>query len=307
MNPKVSIIIPAYNSEKYLQDCLDSVRQQSHKNLEIIIINDGSTDQTQTVIDRNAREDARIKIVRQINAGVGAARNAGLDLATGDFISFIDSDDTVDLSFVEKLLSAFKPGDAYVRCATVIGDNTVVITEEKNRLFIRQVVTDHLYDARYLAGLRFRPYHYSEDLIFNYELSLKADNFSIIDDALYFYRKNPDSISSNWGKNYEEIFDQMRELVRICPISELNDDRKARLEFAFVWYVLFGNLKRAGENLDEDYIRRSINFVEEYFPDWPKNKYIPSYIWDIEKLTAMQKRDCKKTLELFQAPIKRWY
>ncbi len=307
MAQKVSVIIPVYNCEKYLQECLDSVRGQSYHNLEIIIINDGSTDQTQEIIDKNLQEDSRIKTIRQVNAGVSAARNAGLNLATGDYISFIDADDTVAPDFIEKLLSAFRDNIAYVRCATVIDDKPVIITDEKNRLLIRQVVTDHLYDARYLKNLRFKPFHYSEDLIFNYELSLQNDRFVIIDDALYFRRKNPDSISNNWGAYYEEIFDHMRELVRLRPLSELDEEAKSRLEFAFIWYILLGNPKRAGKYLDEQYIARSVSFVEEYFPNWPRNPYIPKYIWDTEKLEALRNHDFTKALELFKAPVTRWY
>jgi len=96
--PKISIIIPVYNVEQYLSMCLDSVINQTYKNLEIICINDGSTDNSQEILERYASKDIRIKIVKQKNIGLSGARNEGIDLASGDYIMFVDSDDWIDLN-----------------------------------------------------------------------------------------------------------------------------------------------------------------------------------------------------------------
>ena len=91
--PKVSVIIPVYNVEKYLQKCLDSVINQTYKNLEIICVDDGSPDNSGGILDAYAQNDSRIIVIHQENAGVSAARNRGLDAATGEYIAFVDSDD----------------------------------------------------------------------------------------------------------------------------------------------------------------------------------------------------------------------
>lgn len=96
--PKISIIIPVYNVEQYLSMCLDSVINQTYKNLEIICINDGSTDNSQEILERYASKDIRITIVKQKNIGLSGARNEGIDLASGDYIMFVDSDDWIDLN-----------------------------------------------------------------------------------------------------------------------------------------------------------------------------------------------------------------
>lgn len=105
---KVSIIVPIYNTQKYLPSCLDSIINQTYQNLEIILIDDGSTDGSGKIADDYAKKDKRIKIIHQKNQGQSAARNEGLKLATGDYISFVDADDEVKPDFIEKLLAPLR-------------------------------------------------------------------------------------------------------------------------------------------------------------------------------------------------------
>ena len=102
--PVVSIIIPVYNTEKYLRRCLDSVCSQTLKDIEIICVDDGSTDGSAAILAEYAARDPRIKVITQKNAGAGAARNVGIEVATGEYVGFVDSDDFVDGDFYEKLL-----------------------------------------------------------------------------------------------------------------------------------------------------------------------------------------------------------
>ena len=108
---KVSIIIPIYNTSKYLKKCLDSVINQTYKNLEIILVDDGSTDSSGKIADDYAKKDKRIIVITQKNQGQSTARNNGLRIATGEYISFIDSDDTIDKTFIEKLLAPYLNDD----------------------------------------------------------------------------------------------------------------------------------------------------------------------------------------------------
>lgn len=113
---KVSLIIPIYNTAKYLPACLNSVLNQTYKNLEIILIDDGSTDDSGKIADDYKKRDNRIKVLHQTNSGQSAARNNGLKLATGVFLGFIDSDDEIKPTFVEDLLSAFNENTALSIC-----------------------------------------------------------------------------------------------------------------------------------------------------------------------------------------------
>ncbi len=107
MNPKVSVIVPIYNTEKYLSNCLNSITSQTHQNLEIILVDDGSTDKSSQIADDYAKKDKRIKVIHQKNAGQSAARNTGIKKATGEYISFVDSDDQIEPEFVSSLLKLY--------------------------------------------------------------------------------------------------------------------------------------------------------------------------------------------------------
>ncbi|MBQ8615735.1 MAG: glycosyltransferase, partial [Clostridia bacterium] len=109
---KISIILPVYNVENYLDKCLTSLVNQTYQNLEIILVNDGSPDNSGEVCENWAKKDSRIKVLHKANGGVSSARNFGLDNATGDFIGFIDPDDFVELDMYEKLLNALNSQNA---------------------------------------------------------------------------------------------------------------------------------------------------------------------------------------------------
>ena len=110
--PIVSVIIPIYKVEEYLRECLDSVLSQTYENLEIILVDDGSPDQCGEICDEYATKDSRIKVIHKENGGLSDARNAGLDICTGEYISFIDSDDVVHPQFLEILYNTMHSADA---------------------------------------------------------------------------------------------------------------------------------------------------------------------------------------------------
>ena len=103
MNPKVSIIVPVYNAQDYLEKCLDSILNQTLNDFEVILVNDGSKDNSPIICDEYAKKDSRIRVIHQINKGVSYARNRGLDLATGDYIGFVDPDDYIDCHMYQRL------------------------------------------------------------------------------------------------------------------------------------------------------------------------------------------------------------
>lgn len=112
MNEKISVIIPIYNSENYLNQCIDSILNQSYENLEVILINDGSTDSSGFICDEYAKLDSRVKVIHQSNSRIGASRNNGINYATGEFITFIDSDDYLDKNTYQEAMNYIKKYDA---------------------------------------------------------------------------------------------------------------------------------------------------------------------------------------------------
>ena len=114
MDKLISIIVPVYNVEKYVAECIESIIKQTYQNLEILLIDDGSTDNSGKICDKYAEKDKRIKIIHKENGGVSSARNLGLDLAQGEYIAFIDSDDFVSNKYIESLYSAIEHKDAEI-------------------------------------------------------------------------------------------------------------------------------------------------------------------------------------------------
>lgn len=136
MNELISIVIPVYNVQSYMRRCLDSVLAQTYDNLEILLIDDGSTDESGYIADEYACCDERIKVFHQKNAGLSAARNYGIQKAGGEYIAFIDSDDYVSEFFIGRLYSLLKKYDAQISvCGYVHGKNCSIPFEKKNEVF----------------------------------------------------------------------------------------------------------------------------------------------------------------------------
>lgn len=143
---KVSVIIPVFNTEKYINKCLSSLVNQTLDDIEIICVNDGSADNSLEIIEKIANNDARIKIINQEHKKQGAARNAGLKIAEGEYIGFVDSDDWIDLNYYEMLYNTAKKYDADIALATNvrIGNGKtkkrLEITEEKTAVTLQEKI-----------------------------------------------------------------------------------------------------------------------------------------------------------------------
>lgn len=216
---KISIILPIYNVENFLPQCLNNVINQTHKTLEIILVNDGSADSCPQICENYAAKDHRIKVIHQKNGGLSDARNAGLKVATGDFISFVDSDDLLALDFCQKLLDALFENNADIaECNFLMfeGENDlknlshtrhakteIFKTEKALELLIqqqlKQVVWNKIYRSEVIQDLQFPVGKINEDEFWTYKVFGNATKVVQIPDALYFYRQQEGSIM---GKKY---------------------------------------------------------------------------------------------------------
>ena len=222
----ISVIIPIYNVEKYLRKSLDSVINQTYKNLEIILVDDGSKDSSGSICDEYAKKDNRIKVIHKENAGLSAARNDGLDIATGKYVMFIDSDDYFENSSCELLYNVIKEKDAdyvsgnYIHVThdgikwekpvfdTEMYDNFKLSIKDYQKSFfvMNSVVWNKIFKREFIEHykLRFVPGAIAEDAIFSTFCYVHTDKGYYINDIVYNYRQNQAnvSISTNATKKY---------------------------------------------------------------------------------------------------------
>ena len=151
MTSKVSVIIPIYNVEKYLAKCLDSVLNQTYKNLEILCIDDCSPDNSALILEKYSKQDNRIKIIkREKNGGLSAARNTGIDASTGEYLYFLDSDDWIELDYIEKMVEKIKETDVDI----VLNTNILKTDGEKSEPFIWYKYKNPNPQGEYLEKMR---------------------------------------------------------------------------------------------------------------------------------------------------------
>ena len=259
MDIKVSIIVPIYNVEKYLNRCMQSLLNQTLKEIEIIMVDDGSPDRCPQMCDEYATKDKRIKVIHKQNGGLGYARNSGMEIATGRYIAFIDSDDYVDVDMMEKLYDvASKRSLQAVFCGTVIiGENNEVVgkhieedvytecrSNEKCRVLALESVatrnnysvgTKHMisvwhsvYDLSFLRqnSITFcseRDF-ISEDMIFDIDFFSKANRIAFVPESYYYYCYNGTSLSRTFNLNlYDRCKRHYKELLRRLSVNKFSE------------------------------------------------------------------------------------
>ena len=217
-NPLISVIVPIYNVEEYLNRCVESIVNQTYQNLEIILVNDGSPDNCPQMCDDWAKKDSRIKVIHKINGGLSNARNAGMKIAEGKYISFIDSDDYVALDFFETLLAVMENENSdVVGCGVVkfyedgrfekYSDDLTIATFETEAglsgLIAEKPFHQHVWNKLYKTNLvKDVPYavgKLNEDEFWTYQVFGRAQKVSKINKTMYYYFQRSDSIM---GENY---------------------------------------------------------------------------------------------------------
>lgn len=220
--PKLSIIVPVYNVEKYLPDCLDSLINQTLTDIEIISVNDASTDSSGEILLEYANKDSRIKIINQENQGQAVARNLALNHAQGEFIGFVDSDDWVDLDYFEKMYNAAKENDCEIACA---GFKSFKYAKGRIKKHFKKVevikdinkkiLADNLPDNNYIWNkiykrdkwnFEFPAGRYFEDMAILIKILFDLGDMVTVPDTYYHYRKREDSTVRTKTKKHREDF-----------------------------------------------------------------------------------------------------
>lgn len=239
--PKISVIVPVYKTEGLLDRCVESIVGQTYKNLEIILVDDGSPDNCPAMCDEWAEKDSRIRVIHKENVGVSSARNAALDIATGDYIGFVDSDDWIEpemySSLIQKISESGKnialcsyyaveiSGERY-ECRCVV-DKEVLDKDDYFRFIVLGgdggYIWNRLYDADILKEVRFdEDIWYSEDLLFNFKTAQKSNGAAILDKIEYNYVQKRIKEQA-WVMN-DHSFDSMTAFEIMLSYKDIPED-----------------------------------------------------------------------------------
>ena len=291
MDDLISVVIPVYNSEKYLKRCLDSVLKNSYRNLEILLVDDGSTDSSGLICDEYSIKDKRINVIHKTNAGTAAARNTALDTAKGDLIAFADNDDIMHPRFFEYMYYALKSTEADVAVCELTRNMDIKAfmmdiescpqTVNKHD-FIKQTYCrmegwtrnappwNKLYKKHLFNVVRFPEGKGYEDAYTTYKLLYNADKICYLDCILYYWYENPDSYSSK-KVNPEKLFFR-EEAIRLQSDFYSNPEYKDVSEAAKVFYL--NQMHIMLWQLENSYLQnKNVEYVRNTFLKLTKKAY----------------------------------
>lgn len=288
--PKVSVIVPIYNSEKTLDRCLDSIVGQTHRDLEIILVNDGSADGSLQKCREYADRDSRIIVIDKPNGGVSSARNAGIERATGEYTAFVDSDDWLDLTMYEKLAAkAEKDGLDLTVCrfytvcegghriekSTYHGLEDGVVNGNIRKILLGSRAEDGgassyvwcvLFGKRIMRDLRFdEEITVSEDTVFFLNALSMAEKCGVLDEYLYYYVVCDNTDESNWTKYVSQSRYVPSRIKRARFFYDLFEKRGLVDELGFALFDEFALIVHKSCIKDKDYLR-TIAAVEKGMP-----------------------------------------
>ena len=291
---KLSIIVPVYGVEKYIDKCLNSLVKQSLKEIEIIVVNDGTKDNSQKIIDKYVKKyPDKIKSYIKENGGQGSARNYGLKKATGEYIGYVDSDDFVEKDMYKKLYNKAKKNNYDI---VVCGNYNVsedyqnknidafinnYNTDLENIFFGKMAVWNKIYKRDILIKnkLEFKEKVWYEDLAFTLKAIMNSNTFAFIDEPLYDYliREGSTMNNSNVQRNLE-ILDAFNDILSYIKHNK-KEEYFDKVEFLAIDHIYISAIVRvlkaeADDKVKRETINKLIDYMNKNFPNYKNNKYI---------------------------------
>lgn len=297
--PLVSVIIPVYNVEKYLEQCLDSIINQTLKDIEIICVDDGSTDRSLEILQEYKEKDNRIKVLTQKNLYAGVARNTGLKVATGKYLSFLDSDDFFELNMLEEMYNkAEKDNSDIVICGWHNYDNN-----------LQKVIKDFRISYKYVEKSPFSPYDFRKELfdickpnpwtkLFRHQFFIDnnlyfedciccnditciclsmvlAKKISIVDKCFIYYRSNQsNNITANRNKNLDSVLYAINKLEeKLKKLNLYKDFKQTFFKKALISYNFGRNVKNRLELARSILSSELFTYIKNYRPPQKLKKY----------------------------------
>ena len=272
--PQISVIVPVYKVEKYLHECVDSILAQTFRDFELILVDDGSPDNCGAICDEYAAKDSRIRVIHQENQGLSGARNSGIDIARGEYITFVDSDDRIDRRYLEILIAAVKDGADVTVCRHREFSDEDHLTQWEGECpfhcFDPEAALIKLYEGsaqvpvnawgklfrrKLIGDSRFPVGRLHEDQAFTPCILYRAEKIVSCDAVLYHYRVNPQSITRNTFsvRRYDDLWAIENCIRFFCErgereILEAAENKRRRLICTYAIYA-----KRDGVEVPEAY------------------------------------------------------
>lgn len=289
---KLSIIVPMYNVENYIQQCLDSLVMQTLQDFEIIVVNDGSTDQGPQIVDHMV--DQYPHLIQQLhkpNGGLSDARNFAIDYAKGDYIAFLDSDDYVDSTLYEKMVNLMDEGyDVVVTNIEYFYENGnpswtmkglttwSCDTRSKQALLSPMFAWNKIYKAKFFKedGYRYPLNTWYEDIPVTTPIFASTQRIGFLDETLIHYRQREGSIMSvTKSERLKEIFGVMQLVREKMHVNQLYDTYFEELEYLHIEHLcLYGMFRFIRSPLFDELYDLANQVMKKEFPNWKKNKYI---------------------------------
>lgn len=287
---KVSVIVPVYNVEKYLDKCLDSLGRQTLKDIEIIVVNDESPDNSQKIIDKYSKKYSTIHGYKKKNGGVSDARNFGIKEAKGEYIAFVDGDDYVSIDMYEKMYEKAKAGNFDV----VVCDLNYVYEDGSTKRVSSKIENDTMnikktyvnmypcvWNKIYKRGLfskkvEFKKGVWFEDVDFLYKIFPYIKNIGVVKEPFNQYVQRSGSITKTFDKRLYNYVDNFNDLIVFYKDRGIYDEYKKELEYCYVRYLYATFIKQAAhfdKNEFDVAVDTAISNVKSNFPKYRLNKY----------------------------------
>ena len=296
---KLSIIVPVYNVEKYLKRCLESILENTFGDYELIIINDGSKDNSEQVIldikeKYNDKQD-KIIYIKKENSGVSDTRNLGIEKAAGDYITFIDSDDYIQKDMLEQLMKKLNEADydvvaCDVRLVYENSDRVDIVSSgyakdlldkeaiKETMLIQYPVMWNKIYKSELIKKLKFTCGVWYEDMEYLLKLYPHINSIGVVKMPLYYYLQRENSITYTYNDNLYDIINNMESVINYYRENNIYDEYKDELEYLYARYAFTTFPKRLAKCKDKAKYNRGIKYafakVKEYFPNYKANKYL---------------------------------
>lgn len=279
---KVSLIVTVYNLENYIEKCINSIMIQTFSEFEVLLVDDGSTDNSREIIESLIKSDSRFNYIYKENGGVASARNLGLEKAKGEYLCFIDGDDYLENNYLQELFDAVSDKNAsfsicgikrkYATYDTYNEITDSIVKQCRYPALWNKMIKKELFDK---FGLKFIENIQYEDLLLGTEIYLASESFVVVDKPLYNYVQHE---NSRIRENTNSIFDIYSVCEKIEEFAKENRflEKHSTVEFVNIYHVLIGTCYRASfhKSFSRKMVKEIFMYVNNKYPNWNNNEFM---------------------------------